>query len=185
MIELNYDFKKLDRLGNALSAARDQLPVIMMRAVNHTGAKARTAMIKVLVKQTGLKRKTILRALITKNASPGGTFVIDSKGGNVRLKFFAPRETRAGVTAAPWSKRRLYPHTFMKGGKFPNRVKIDMGDQVLRRLGKHKFPVAAARSGLYIPTEMVSGASEAAFNSTVDNALPGRIAHELYRVIGK
>ena len=40
------------------------------------------------------------------------------------------------------------------------------------------------KSGLFIPTEMVSGSSEAAFYLTVESDLPDRLAHELFRILG-
>ena len=40
------------------------------------------------------------------------------------------------------------------------------------------------KSGLYIPDEMVSGASAAAFNAMAASDLPARLEHELGRVIG-
>ena len=55
---------------------------------------------------------------------------------------------------------------------------------MLQRVGKARKPLRSVRSGLFIPEEMVKGQSEAAFYSTIDRELPGRIAHELYRVLG-
>lgn len=183
--DLNYDLSQVNRISNALKAAGNKLDLVMVRAQNHTGAMARTAMIRALVPQTGMKRKTMAKALKAKKAFNGGNFEIKAKGGNVRLMFFKPRETRKGVTAAPWNKRTVYPGTFMKGGRFPKRVPLKTKGAVLQRAGKARLPLAAApRSGLYIPTEMVSGNSEAVFYATVQREMPGRIAHELYRVLG-
>lgn len=185
MIDLNFDLSDTAKIGNALKAAGSKMDLVRVRAVNHTGAKARTAMIRALVPQTGMKRKTMAKALRQKRAFNGGDYVINAKGGNVRLMFFKPRETRKGVTAAPWNKRRLYGSTFMKGGRFPKRVGLNIGGAVIQRAGKARYPLAAApRSGLYIPTEMVQGNSEAAFYAVVQRDLPGRLAHELYRVLG-
>lgn len=182
-VDLKFDFSDTKKISNALKAAGSKIDLILVRAANHTGDKARTQMRKVLVGQTGLKRKTISKAVKSKKAFGPGLYTIHSKGGNVRLQFFKPRETRKGVTAAPWNKRRVYPGTFMKGGQFPKRKALGMG--VLRRAGKARLPLTAAeRSGLFIPTEMVTGGSEAAFYATVQREMPGRIAHELYRVLG-
>lgn len=197
VIKIDYDFSDTKKISNALKAAGNKMDLIKVRALNHTGAKARTAMIRALVSQTGMKRKTMAKALKQKRAFNGGDYVINAKGGNVRLMFFKPRENRKGVTAAPWSKRRLYPHTFMKGGSFKvatdratgeskgGRVDLKLGRAVIQRAGKARYPLAAApRSGLYIPTEMVKGNSEAVFYAVVQRDLVPRIAHELYRVLG-
>lgn len=181
-MQINYDFTPVLKISNALKAAGKQVPLILNRAINHTGDKARTKMRNVLVGQTGLKRKTIVKAVKSAKAAPGGSYVIKAKGGNIRLQFFAARETRKGVTAAPWNKRQLYAGTFMKGGQFPKRVALKRG--VLKRAGKGRLPVHTIKSGLFIADELISGASQDAFNSTVEREMPGRIAHELYRVLG-
>lgn len=185
MIGLNYDFSDTKRISNALRAAESKMDLIKVRALNHTGPKARTAMVRALVPQTGMKRKPLNKALRQKRAFNGGDYTIAAKGGDVRLMFFKPRETRKGVSAAPWNKRRVYAGSFMKGGRFPKRVALAMGGAVLNRAGKSRLPLAAApRSGLYIPTEMVKGNSEAVFYAVVQRDLGPRIAHELYRVLG-
>lgn len=183
-MQITHDFTPLLRISNALHAAGKQIPLVITRAVNHTGLKARTAMRKVLVPQTGLKYSTISRAVKSRNSFNGSAFTILARGGDIRLKFFGARETRAGVTAAPWGQRKLYPGTFTKGGRFPNRKALNMGGAVLKRTGRGRLPLKGQRSGLFIPEELVSGASQAAFHSTVNRELPGRLAHELYRVIG-
>lgn len=183
-MELRYDFSRLLRISNALHAAGKAMPLVITRAVNHTGLKARTAMRKVLVPQTGLTYRTISRAVRSRNSFNGSAFTIISRGGNIRLKFFKARETTKGVTAAPWNSRRLFAGTFMKGGRFPNRKTLNMGGAVLKRKGRSRIPLEGQRSGLFIPEEMISGQSKTAFNSTVERELPGRLAHELYRVLG-
>jgi hypothetical protein len=183
-LSIKYDLSALSGLSNALHAAGKQMPLVLVRAINHTGDKALTQMRRVLVAQTGLKYATLKRAVKGTKAFGPGAYTIRSKGGDVRLMFFKARETRAGVSAAPWNNRRIYAGTFMKGGLFPNRKPLHMGGAVLRRVGKARQPVAAVKSGLFIPEEMVKGQSEAAFFSTLDRDLSPRIAHELYRVLG-
>lgn len=183
-MQIKYDLKPLLKISNALHAAGKNVPLILNRAVNHTGAKALTQMRIVLVGQTGLKRKTINKALKATKAFGPGAFTIKSRGGDVRLKFFGARETRKGVSAAPWNQRRVYAGTFIKGGRFPKRITLRMGGQVFKRIGRARMPIKGGKSGLFIPDEMVIGASQAAFYSTVERDLPGRIAHELYRVLG-
>ncbi|QGY01488.1 hypothetical protein MMSR116_05910 [Methylobacterium mesophilicum SR1.6/6] len=192
------DASALARLGNQIGAAGKGAPLALARAINHTGAKARTQMVRALVPQTGLKRKTIVKALRESKASAGSlTYAIKSHGGNIRLKHFGARETRQGVSAAPWGQRSVYAHTFMKAGWWPNRVtKGNWNGQVFERVGSKtqtqhgtkgrggmdRFTVV--RSGLFIPDEMVQGASAAAFNATAATDLPARLEHELGRILG-
>ena len=94
---INVDAAPFLRAANLFAAAGKNAPLAMIRAVNHTGDKARTQMRKVLVTQTGLKRKTIDKAVISKRAFNGGAYVIKSKGGNIRLKYFGARETHVSI----------------------------------------------------------------------------------------
>lgn len=192
------DASAIARLGNRIGAAGKGAPLALARAINHTGAKARTQMIRALVPQTGLKRRTIVKALRESKAGAGAlTYTIRSHGGDIRLKYFGARETRSGVSAAPWNKRSVYAHTFMKAGWWPNRVaKGNWNGQVFERAGSvtgnlragsqtrrmDRFEVV--KSGLFIPDEMVQGASAAAFSGAVATDLPARLDHELGRILG-
>lgn len=181
-MEIRYDLSALAHIGEVFKRAGQQAPNVVRLAVNHAGAKAVTAMRSALVDQTGLKRKTLVKAV--KGGSTAGGYVIKSHGGNIRLKFFAARETRKGVSAAPWNARRVYPGTFIKGGRFPKRVGLNMGGQVMQRTGSGRLPLRGVKSGLFIPTEMVQGQSEAAFYRVLDTDLAPRLQHELSRILG-
>src|SRR5690606_18421886 len=96
-----------------------------------------------LVAQTGMKYGVFVRALRSSNATPGNlAFRLRARGGNVRLKFFFPKEGQAGTSAAPWNKRIVRPGTFLKGGRFPNRVALRFGKgNVFKRVGKSRTPI--------------------------------------------
>lgn len=185
LLEVKLDAAQFERLGNLIGRAGKDAPTALARAINHTGDKAKTAMTRALTVQTGLKRGVIVRALKVTRASSGSlTYRINSAGGDVSLKYFGARETRAGVSAAPWGHRQVYAGTFIKGGRFPNRVAIaKFNGQVMKRDGSGRLPVAKQKSGLFIPKEMVTGATAAAFQTTAESDLPDRLAHELLRVI--
>src|SRR5258708_24105219 len=74
------------------------MPKVAMRALNRTGAKAVTLMVRTLTAQTGLPRKTIKRAVKSSRASLQNiAFALKTRGGNISLRYFKARETRAGV----------------------------------------------------------------------------------------
>ena len=181
-LEVVPDFSRLD---NMMKAAGKNAGPAINRAVNRTGEMARTQMVKVLVPQTGLKYRAVRSALkLTKAGSSSGSAVIKSRGGDIRLKFFGPRETRKGTSAAPRSRRQVFAGTFMKGGLFPDRKTIRFGKgQVFKRVGSSRLPIVHARSGVFIPEEMIRDASATAFYSTVARVLPDRLAHELLRML--
>jgi hypothetical protein len=185
--ELHVDVSEFIDLERTFRQAGPKAPGAIRRAVNRTGAMADTQVVRMLTAQTGLKRKVIRKAVRRVPASAGGmVYILRASGGNVGLKYFGARETRKGVTAAPWGKRRLYPGAFIKGGRFPRRVAIKAyGGAVLYRSDGARLPIKAIKSGLFIPQEMVTGATAAAFKATVRTVLPRRLAHELGRILAK
>lgn len=162
---------------------RKAMPKAAARALNRTGAKAVTLMVRELTAQTGLQRKTIKRAVKSSRASDRMlAFAMKTRGGNIGLRYFKARETRAGVSAAPLGQRIVVPHTFMKAGRFPNRVRFDsrgkgkgMDGNVFVRVGKGRLPIEGGRSGVYIPTEMLQGRSLSTFDALVAADLPAQI----------
>lgn len=191
MIEIKVDAADYLRLGNMIAAAGSKAPDALRRAVNHTGDRAKTQMTRSLTAQTGLKRQVIVRALKVNKAFSGGqkgggsgSYVIAVTGGNVSLKFFSARETRRGVSAAPWNSRRVFPSVFLKGGRFPGRKALSLGGHAYKRAAGGRLPIAREKSGLFIPEEMVAGATRNAFFDTVRARLPDRLAHELARLFG-
>jgi hypothetical protein len=186
MIEIKIDATQWKNLEARVAKAGSNAPKALMRAINHTGKKATTQMVRALADQTGLKIKTTRKALKTKTASgPGGAFTISSKGGNIRLKFFKAKETRKGVSASPWNKRRTYAGVFMRGGRFPKRVDLGLGGATVKRAGSARYPLKTVKSGLWLPTEMVRDKTANAFYSTAARELPPRLIHELGFVIGR
>lgn len=178
MIEFKLDNRQWIDLENKVRrVSRGAFLKAMGRAVNKAGDKARTDMRRALVNQTGLKYGTFVRALRSTRGGPSsGRYEIKSKGGNVRLRFFRPRETRGGVVAYPWNKQKLYPRAFTKGGRRPRKA-LNRG--VLQRTGAGRLPVQQARSGLFIPTEMVTGGSEAAFYRASEQIMVAELSRQL------
>ncbi|WP_246103234.1 hypothetical protein [Rhizobium straminoryzae] len=184
----------LSRLANALGQLDGpKKNLALQRALNHTGDKARTQVVRALVVQTGLRYGVIRRAVKAGRAfgarsefshHPEGkaslAYTLSTTGGDISLKFFKARETRAGVSAAPRGKRMLFPGSFIKGGQFPNRVTAQgLNGHIYRRLGRSRGPLELKDSGVIIPVEMLEGASAAAFLDTVNKHLPDRVMYEI------
>jgi hypothetical protein len=81
-LQINYDLSGLRVISDKLREAGKKSPLILKAAVKHTGDKATSAMRSALVGQTGLKRRTLVRAV--KGKSVGTDYVIKSHGGNSR-----------------------------------------------------------------------------------------------------
>jgi hypothetical protein len=178
------DIDGLHRFDNGIKALGKDGRKVMQRALARSGDMARTQVYRALTKQTGLKRKVIVRALKIRRPSYADlSYEIRSQGGDIALKYFDPRETLAGVSAAPFGQRRVFPSTFMRGGRFPNRSGLVFKGHVVKRVGSDRFPIAVQKSGVIIPNEMLSGATAEAFLSTVRTKLPQRVEHELGRLL--
>jgi len=178
-VGIHVDVRGLAAFAGNLKAAKGHMPEALAKMVQTVGPIATSQMKRVLPAQTGLKFKTINKAL--KGRSGGAVYTIASKGGDIRLKFFGARETARGVTAAPWNSRRLYPATFIKSGWWPKRGKPVAGGQVMRRTGASKFPIEQVRSGLFIPEEMIKGNSAVMFYGTVDAHLASAAQAVLFK----
>ena len=181
------DRSGLERMARGFRGLSDaKLNGAFAQALNHTGGKARTQVRRNLTKQTGLPRKTIVAAVKERRAQSSNLrHVLASQGGNIRVKFFSPKESEAGVVAKPFGQSTLYPGTFMRGGAWPNRVETTrFGGHVMYRETSGKWPVASARSGVVIPDEMVKGATAAAWEGTMNRELEHRVLRDVNRAAG-
>ena len=144
-------------------------PTILSQALNAAAAETRRKTVAAETAQTGLSGDVIDRAQHEIQASPGRlAFTILSRGGNIRLKFFAATETGSGMTADPWARRTFFPGAWIKaGGGFGGaRVDLPFGGEVKRRVGRSRLPTTTVKSGLFIPTEMTRGATAGAFEAS-------------------
>ena len=193
MLKIRWVDDSLKNYGRRLHSLHAKFPVVLPRIVNKVGAKAKTQVVRNLTHQTGLPRKTIVKAIGDPSRARSGklSYEMVTRGGNIRLKYLAPRETRRGVSAKPWNKRTLFPGTFMKAGWWPNRVEVSQWDgHVYRRVGWGSRrdgsigeKITQARSGMFIPIEMTSGATAAAFQRTAAPMLKREIDLAIARLI--
>lgn len=176
--------KKLMRLS-------ERFPVLVSREINKVGNRAKTQVIRNLTKQTGLPRDIIVRAVGNPTVAKPGRLSYDmvTRGGNIRLKYFSPKETDEGVAAKPFGKRVLYPGAFMRGGRWPNRVVVPgFKGHVFYRIGYGKRKdgsfgekITFARSGVVVPHEMTKDATAGAFKRIAGPLLKSRIENLLIK----
>ncbi|ABE63185.1 conserved hypothetical protein [Nitrobacter hamburgensis X14] len=187
VVKVRWADQNLKHFGKKLVQLNTRFPKVLPRIVNQVGDRAKTQVIRNLTRQTGLPRKTIVNAV----GDPGRaharrlSYEMVTRGGNIRLKFLAPRETRPGVTAKPWGKRQLFPGTFMKGGRFPHRKVVEkFNGHVYRRLNTSGTRITQARSGMFIPTEMTTGSTKAAFERIAAPLLQQRVEAAIHKLLG-
>jgi hypothetical protein len=180
------DISGLNDLDRALSKlASGELAKVGSRALNRAGDQGRTKAGRALARQTGLKLKTVRKAMQVSRASAGTMeYQIRAKGGDISLSHFNARETRKGLSATPFGHRKIFSGVFIHGGKFPARKPLKMGGKAFRRSGDKRLPIKDQRSGVVLPEQMVKDESAKAWGSTVGVVLPARLKHELNRATG-
>lgn len=192
----------LRRLTEATRGLSDRRArVAFSRALNHSGRAAGTQAGRALSDQTGLPKSTGRRAVrrhVERSTPATLSYTIHGRGGDVSLRYFRPRETKKGVTASPWGKRTLYAGSFLKAGWWPKRVvKPNWNRQVFIRsntsgYGKARSPITGklersgtkftkVKSGLFIPIEMVRGATANVWSNAARRLQP-RVEHEVRRL---
>ena len=187
---INVDMSEIGVLAKAFQQAGSKTPLVLSRGLNKAGLKARTQMRRDLVGQTGLKYGVFVRALRSTSATPSSlAFVIKSKGGNVSLKFFKPREGKGGVTARPWNGSTFYRGAFTKSGGGRRKTKRFKSPKLKGQVfvnvdgGRWRGRIAIVKSGLFIPEEMVTGRSASAFNAAVTQELPTEVGRALLSIL--
>ena len=105
----------LARYGNALAALGEgRVRTALSRALNHEGDKGRTQVKRALVKQTGIKYGAVDKAMATIRATPATlTYTLKARGDETNIAWFGGVQRRKGVSAAPWSKRRIFGTSFI------------------------------------------------------------------------
>jgi hypothetical protein len=173
------------KYGKRIDELNQRFPKVIPQEINKVGNKAKTQVVRSLTKQTGLPRKTIVKAVqVTMAGGPRYSYDMVTRGGNIRLKYLTPRETGAGVVARPFGKSTLYPGTFMKGGQFPGRKDVPkFGGHVFYRLNPSGTKITYARSGVFIPKEMTTGATRAAFERIAGPLLQQRMEAVLNKLV--
>jgi len=143
----------------------------MARALNHTLAKTETAVNRATAKQSGLKYGDVKKEVRRFSANAGKLEgEIKGQGGYHKLSAFKARKTKRGVSAAPWGERKVFASTFF------------IGKGVFKRVGAERFPVKTLY-GPAVPKEMARREAKKAFEKTVGGALPGRVLHEIARLL--
>lgn len=93
---------------------RDVFPTANVRALNFAGARIRTLQVRSISREMGVQQKDVRsRVVLTRARKTRQQALVEYTGKAFNLEKFKARQTRKGVTAAPWGQRRLFPHAFI------------------------------------------------------------------------
>ncbi|WP_065755226.1 hypothetical protein [Bradyrhizobium paxllaeri] len=173
MFNLSIDARELIQVGDVYDQIGKQTPLALSRALNWVGNKARTAAGRALAEQTGLRYGKVRAEIRTYPSRPTDLeYSIGVSGRPLGLKDFGARQVRAGVSAAPWATRRVFPHTFI----------VDkLGGQVFVRESKKRLPIRKLW-GPALPKELVKDEVPKAWDEVAKRDFPGRVLHEVERL---
>ena len=165
------EWVNLDTLHSAFANAGLKSVYAIAKAIDEVGKKTTTQVARATAYQAGVGYGRVKAAITTKQAmgSGSGTYSIIARDVTLSLKEFGPRQTKKGVSAAPWRKRRVFPHTF-----------FGPGGHVFVRVGKSRLPIHKL-FGPAIPKEMVKDQAEQTFYAYTAQALPAAMEKWLLR----
>ena len=130
IVDARIDTAAIEALVRALSP-RDQR-MVMSRALNHEGAKLRTAEKRSLARITGLGAGRIAKGLKSKRATVSRlSFELADRDSYTTLKDFKPKQTAEGVIADPWGRSQLFESAFI----------VPRYGDVYRREGPKRGPI--------------------------------------------
>ena len=100
---------------------RDQrvlIPKMVNQAVNTTARNAQSKAKSIVAKEAGLKARDVAdRMRLFKSTYKTLAATVEAFGGAFNLARFKSRETKQGITATAWGKRKVYRGTFFAFGK--------------------------------------------------------------------
>ena len=189
MLDVTADTAAIGKLARDLSGFGPKLPSAQALVINRVITRTKARVIPTLVQQTGLSKKIIVKAVKTVRASPvNPRGYLYTKGGEISLRYFGAHEVSGGVQYTyKGHVETLEGHYFRRSGRSPNRFMV-------RRLNSQVFFSTSGRWGVkedlrvekshvWIPYEMVDGATRQAFLDTVERDLPLEIASELMKLL--
>lgn len=195
--QIKVEVKGLDSVygtfSNQLSAlGAGKARVAMARAVNHAGNKAYTRVIQALLKQTSAPRAVVRAAVKKRHAAHKGDgaieFVIYSRGSELPLRMFAPKQFTFGVRAKVWGRMQRFESAFINAGRWNSGNAIAGGHVFVRTGG---FNPASGRNnaiekmyGPSIPKELALGETAETFQQVSRAEVEKRLRHELGRMLG-
>lgn len=160
----------------AQNLSSDKMRSAARMALNDTGRKVNTQVKRELAGQTGLRGGVVQKSLRNVPASNARLeYTIVGTGKHFGLTDFGARQTKAGVSAAPWGTRRIFKRTF-----FVKRL----GNQVFVRKGQPRFPIKKL-FGPAIPREMVRGEVARVFEVTSRTFLLQEVRRQIGRLMPK
>ncbi len=163
-VKVNSNFKKALRdIGNV---PKKYVQKAMVTALNKVGAEVFTQAKRELKDATGLKVGVVAKGLAKDKARRGDeTYTIRIKSRYKNVIEFGARQTKKGVSAKVWGKRRVYKHAFIASGK-------NSGKQLVFGKTRGNPKKLKALHGPSLPREFQRQDMESLFNKKIKTRFP-------------
>lgn len=156
-------------------AQRKAVPQAAARALNRTAQQASTAAVRTLAKETGLKQKDVREKVARIRAARNKLeAVIIATGRAFNLIRFKAKQTKKGVKASAWGRRKLYKGTFI----------ANKGRTVFKRVGKNRKDIKPVH-GPRIPREFVQQTNMKAMKDVASKRWPINFSADLKYYLSK
>lgn len=185
VLTIEVDAKPIADLAKDLSVFGAKLPNAQALVLNRVTTRARARVVPALTAQSGLNKRTIVRAVRTLRASPSNPRAgLLSRGGDVSYRYFEAREQGSGVIAKVGRERVFIRGGFRRSGVANRRVISKLNGQVfLNPSRRWRGRIQKQRSDMNIAEQMIVDASQTAFDAVVAQELPTEIARELAKIL--
>jgi len=163
-VKVNSNFKKALRdIGNV---PRKYVQKAMVTALNKVGAEVVTQAKKELAGATGLKAGVVGKKIKKDKARKGDeTYSIHIKSRYLNVIEFGARQTKKGVSAKVWGKRRIYKGAFIGSGR-------NSGKQLVFKKRKNAPKRIEALHGASLPREFERQDMAKIFNKKIKTRFP-------------
>jgi len=163
-VKVNSNFKKALRdIGNV---PRKYVQKALVTALNKVGVEVATQAKKELAGATGLKAGVVAKKIKKDKARRGDEeYSIFIKSRYLNVIEFGARQTKKGVSAKVWGKRKIYRGAFIGSGG-------NSGKQLVFKKRKDNPKKIKALHGASLPREFHRQDMEKIFNKKIKNRFP-------------
>ena len=163
-VKVNNNFKKALRdIGNV---PRKYVQKAMVTALNKVGAEVVTQAKRELKEATGLKVGVVAKKIKKDKARRGDeTYLIFIKSRYLNVIEFGARQTKRGVSAKVWGKRKVYRGAFIGRGR-------NSGKQLVFKKRKNAPKRIEALHGASLPREFERQDMAKIFNKKIKTRFP-------------
>ena len=116
-ISVKHDIREVEKTLSR--AQRKAVPDASRMALNRVAASVRSAAVKAIAAETGIKQKDVRAATTLRKAGRGRVLraEIDARGRPLNLIRFGARQLKKSVSAKPWRRRRVYKRRVWVGNQ--------------------------------------------------------------------